>query len=233
MNAAIVDADPTTDVDALKLVLLGPPGSGKGTQAAPLCAQLDLPYIATGDLLRDHRRRDTELGREAARYMAEGRLVPDELVIAMIVDRLEDDGHSFLLDGFPRTLAQAEALSDVLEVTAALLVDAPDDAIVERIAGRRQCAQGHIYHVVFDPPAREGVCDRDGEPLFRRDDDAPETVRERLRVYHELTEPAIGYYAQRGLLHRVDGMRAPAEVQRELLSAVRTAGGSRPRRPAV
>jgi adenylate kinase len=217
----------TTRADALNLVLLGPPGSGKGTQAGPLCEELGLPYIATGDLLRAHRRRGTELGSEAARYMAAGRLVPDKLVIAMILDRLEDNGHGFLLDGFPRTLPQAEALSEALEISAALLVDAPDDAIVERIAGRRQCAQGHIYHLVFDPPAREGFCDHDGEPLFRRDDDAPETVRERLRVYHEQTEPAIGYYEQRGVLRRVDGTRAPADVQRELLAAVRGATGSR------
>jgi adenylate kinase len=212
--------------DALNLVLLGPPGSGKGTQAGPLCEQLDLPYIATGELLREHRDRGTELGREAARYMTEGHLVPDELVIAMILERLEDNGHGFLLDGFPRTLAQAEALSGALAITAALLVDAPDDALVERIAGRRQCAQGHIYHVVFDPPAREGVCDRDGEALFRRDDDAPDTVRERLRVYHELTQPAIDYYDERGLLHRVDGMRPADDVQRELLAAVGETAGN-------
>jgi adenylate kinase len=209
--------------DAVNLVLLGPPGSGKGTQAAPLCEALGLPYVATGELLRAHRERGTDLGREAARYMTEGHLVPDELVIAMILERLEDDGHGFLLDGFPRTLGQAQALGEAVPVTAALLVDAADDAIVERIAGRRQCAQGHIYHVDFDPPAREGVCDHDGEPLFRRDDDAPETVRERLRVYHELTEPAVRYYEQHGLLHRVDGMHAPADVQRELLAAVRSA----------
>jgi adenylate kinase len=153
--------------------------------------------------------------------MADGLLVPDELVIAMILERLADDGHGFVLDGFPRTLAQAQALGDALEVTAALLIDVPDDAIVERIVGRRMCPQGHIYHVIFDPPAREGVCDRDGEPLFRRDDDEPETVRERLRVYHEQTEPVIGYYAQRRLLRRVDGSGAPRDVQRDLLAAAR------------
>jgi adenylate kinase len=155
--------------------------------------------------------------------MADGLLVPDELVIAMILDRLENDGHGFVLDGFPRTLAQAQALGDALEITGALLVDVPDDAIVERIVGRRMCPQGHIYHVVFDPPARKGICDHDGEPLFRREDDEPETVRERLRVYHELTEPAIGHYAERGLLWRVDGSGAPADVQRELLAAARAA----------
>jgi adenylate kinase len=216
----------TTHPETLNLVLLGPPGAGKGTQAGPLCEALGVPTISTGDLLRAHRRSGTELGREAARYMAEGQLVPDELVIAMILDRLEDNGHGFLLDGFPRTLAQAQALSAVLDITAGLLVDAPDEAIVTRIAGRRQCPHGHVYHVEFDPPAREGVCDRDGEPLSRREDDAAQTVRERLRVYHELTEPVVDYYERRGVLLRADGTRPPAEVQRELVAALRRFAGS-------
>ena len=219
---------PTTHADALNLVLLGPPGSGKGTQAGPLCEQLALPYIATGDLLRAHRRRGTELGREAARYMSEGQLVPDQLVIAMILERLEDDGHGFLLDGFPRTLAQAEALSDALEISAALLVDAPDDVIVDRVGGRRQCPNGHVYHVVFDPPAREGVCDRDGLPLSRRDDDAPETVRERLRVYHRQTEPLVERYDDRGVLRRIDG-ELPPDVVYERLSETLAAAGAKQR----
>jgi adenylate kinase len=184
-----------------------------------LCDELELPHVAAGDLLRAHRERATELGREAARYMADGLLVPDELVIAMILERLEDDSHGFVLDGFPRTLAQAQALGDALAITGALLVDVPDDAIIDRIGGRRMCPQGHIYHVTFDPPIRDGICDHDGEPLFRREDDDPETVRERLRVYHELTEPAIAYYAQRRLLRRVNGSGAPADVYRELLAA--------------
>ena len=220
-GAGIVDAGPTTTSDALNLVLLGPPGSGKGTQARPLCETLELSYIATGDLLREQHQRDTELGREAARYMVEGHLVPDAIVTALILEHLRDVGRGFVLDGFPRTLAQAQALGDAVEIDAALLVDAPDDAIVDRIAGRRQCAQGHIYHVVFDPPAREGICDRDGEPLFRREDDDPETVRERLRVYHEQTAPAIDYYARLRLLVAVDGTRAPADVQGDLLAAMR------------
>jgi adenylate kinase len=220
-GAGIVDAGATTPSDALNLVLLGPPGSGKGTQARPLCETFALAYVATGELLRDQQQRDTELGREAARYMAAGHLVPDAIVTALILERLRDVGRGFVLDGFPRTLAQAEALGDAVEIDAALLVDAPDDAIVERIAGRRQCSQGHIYHVVFDPPAREGICDRDGEPLLRREDDEPETVRERLRVYHEQTAPAIDYYERLQLLVAVDGTRPPAEVQDELLAAMR------------
>jgi adenylate kinase len=153
--------------------------------------------------------------------MDEGHLVPDELVTAMVLERLGEVGGGFLLDGFPRTLDQAEALGEAVRITAALLVDVPDDSIVERIAGRLQCPNGHVYHVVFNPPARPGICDRDGLPLSRREDDAPETVRERLRVYHELTEPVVGYYEQRGLLLRANGTHPPAQVQRELLAAVR------------
>jgi adenylate kinase len=210
-----------TDARSLHLVLLGPPGAGKGTQAEPLCDELDVAYVATGDLLRDHRRRGTDLGREAAHYMDEGHLVPDELVTAMVLERIEAEERGFLLDGFPRTLPQAHALGDAVEITAALLVDAPDDAIVERIGGRLQCPRGHVYHVVFDPPAREGICDRDGEPLSRRPDDTPETVRERLRVYHEITAPVVDYYEQHGVLRRADGTRSPDDVTRQLLAALR------------
>jgi adenylate kinase len=205
----------------LRLVLLGPPGAGKGTQADPLCETFELAYVATGELLRDQRRRDTALGREAAGYMEQGHLVPDELVTAMVRERLRGEERGFLLDGFPRTLAQAEALGEAVAITAALLIEVPDETLVERIGGRRQCPRGHVYHVVFNPPRREGICDVDGEPLSRRDDDAPETVRERLRVYHEDTAPVVEYYGRRGLLVRADGMRAPDDVQRELVGAVR------------
>jgi adenylate kinase len=203
----------------MDVILLGPPGAGKGVQATMLIDALGLTHVSTGELLRRHRDEGTDLGHKAARYMATGRLVPDALVIEMILGVLADAPGGLLLDGFPRTLAQAQALGDALEITGALLVDVPDDAIIDRIAGRRMCLQGHIYHVTFDPPVRDGICDRDGERLFRREDDDPETVRERLRVYHELTEPAIAYYAQRRLLRRVDGSGAPADVYRELLAA--------------
>jgi adenylate kinase len=205
----------------LHLVLLGPPGAGKGTQAEPLCTTFDLVYVATGELLREERRRDTDLGREAAGYMEEGHLVPDELVTAMVRERVKGEERGFLLDGFPRTLAQAEALDSAVDLTAALLIDAPDEAIVERIGGRRQCPRGHVYHVIYNPPAREGICDVDGEPLSSREDDAPETVRERLRVYHETTAPVVEHYDRRGVLVRVDGTRSPAEVEREAIAAVR------------
>jgi adenylate kinase len=209
------------NAEPLRLVLLGPPGAGKGTQADPLCQTFDLAYVATGELLRDQRRRDTALGREAAGYMEQGHLVPDELVTAMVRERLEGEDGGFLLDGFPRTLAQAEALDQATQITAALLVDVPDETIVERIGGRRQCPRGHVYHVVFNPPARDGICDVDGEPLSRREDDDPETVRERLRVYHETTAPVVDHYERRGVLVRADGTRSPDDVQRELLAAVR------------
>jgi adenylate kinase len=208
-------------MSALHLVLLGPPGAGKGTQAERLCESFELTYIATGELLREQRRRDTELGREAARYMEKGHLVPDELVTAMVRERLEGEAGGVLLDGFPRTLAQAEALGEAVQITAALLIDVPDETLVERIGGRRQCPRGHVYHVVFDPPQREGVCDHDGEPLSRRDDDAPDTVRERLRVYPDAGAPVVDYYDRRGVLVRVDGTRPLDDVQRELIAAVR------------
>jgi adenylate kinase len=205
----------------LRLVLLGPPGAGKGTQAEPLCETFDLAYVATGELLRDQRRSDTELGREVAGYMDQGHLVPDELVTAMVRERLQGEQRGFLLDGFPRTLAQAEALDQATEISAALLIDVPDETLVERIGGRRQCPRGHVYHVVFNPPAQDGICDVDGEPLSRRDDDDPETVRERLRVYHGDTAPVVDHYERRGVLVRADGKRSPDDVQRELIAAVR------------
>jgi adenylate kinase len=186
-----------------------------------------LTYVATGELLRSRRSCRTPLGRRAARYMAAGRLVPDELVIAMVLDEIGgDEDRGFLLDGFPRTLGQADALDLELtararELTAAVLLEVPEDALLERIIGRRQCPRGHVYHVRFNPPARAGACDHDGERLLQREDDRETTVRERLRVYQQATEPLIGYYAERGLLRRVDGTRSPDTVQEALLAGGR------------
>jgi adenylate kinase len=214
----------------LNLILLGPPGAGKGTQAERLTEDFDLPYIATGNMLREAVEAGTELGREAKGYMDAGELVPDDVIIGMFVDRLEREGASdgFILDGFPRTIAQAEALDAAVGrvgrgITAALLIDVPDDELVRRLAGRRQCAiAGHPYHVEFNPPKQDDVCDIDGSPLVQRDDDRPDTVRNRLGVYHRQTEPVIGFYDERDLLRRFDGTRKPTEVHDHLRATVAT-----------
>jgi adenylate kinase len=215
-------------VASLNLILLGPPGAGKGTQAARLREDFSLPYIATGDLLREHRDNGSELGREAKEYMQRGDLVPDELVVAMILDKISAEGaDGFLLDGFPRNRAQAEALGGALDerdqrLTAALLIDVPDELVVERITGRRQCSNGHVYHVKYDPPKHDDVCDQDGKPLIQRDDDKPETVKKRLDVYHRETSPLIDYYDDKGLLRRFDGTRDKTEVHDHIRATLAT-----------
>jgi adenylate kinase len=215
-------------VSELNLILLGPPGAGKGTQATRLRDDFDLAYIATGDLLRKHVKEQTDLGKEAKSYMAEGGLVPDKLVIKMIFDKVEDEGDDgFLLDGFPRNIAQADALAEELEqrgrrLTAALQMAAPDDVVVQRLSGRRQCPNGHLYHEDFDPPKHEGFCDQCGKPLNRRDDDDPDKVRTRLRIYHQETEPLIDYYDELGLLRRFDGTRTPGEVHDHVRATLAT-----------
>jgi adenylate kinase len=204
----------------LNLVLLGPPGSGKGTQGERLNEDLRLPYYATGDILRAAVRDETELGRTAKEFMDRGDLVPDEVIVGVIAERIDSsealDG--FILDGFPRTTPQAEALDAKLSdlgraVTAVLLIDVSDDEVVRRLGGRRTCeANGHVFHVEFEPPKQEGVCDIDGSPLIVRDDDKPEVIRKRLETYHEKTEPLVTYYDDRGVLRRIAGEAAPDEV---------------------
>jgi adenylate kinase len=212
----------------LNLILLGPPGAGKGTQAARLRDDFDLAYIATGDLLREHVKEETDLGREAKGYMDEGKLVPDDLVIAMILNRVEEDGDDgFLLDGFPRNVRQADALNEALEqrgrkLTAALLIAVPDAIVIERLSGRRQCSNGHLYHVEYDPPKHDAVCDQCGKPLRQRKDDQPEVIQKRLVTYHEQTEPLIGYYDERGLLRRFDGTRDKVEVHDHIRATLAT-----------
>jgi adenylate kinase len=212
----------------LNLILLGPPGAGKGTQASRLRDDFGLPYIGTGDLLREHKANATELGEKAKEYMAKGELVPDELVIEMILEKIEEEGDDgFLLDGFPRSVPQADALNDALErkgrrLTAALLIEAPDDVVVERISGRRVCGNGHVYHVKYDPPKHDEVCDQDGKPLSQRDDDREDAVRARLAVYHRTTEPAIDYYEDNGLLRRFDGTRGVTEVHDHIRATLAT-----------
>jgi adenylate kinase len=217
-------------VSELNLVLLGPPGAGKGTQAERLVEDFGLPYYSTGIILREAVAEESELGREAKKYMDDGELVPDELINKVIAERLDsgeaDDG--FLLDGFPRTIGQAEMLEKTLEgrnreLTSVLLIDAPDDEVVRRLSGRRTCAKGgHVYHVEFDPPKNEGVCDQDGSRLIQRDDDRPETVRKRLSVYHDQTVPLITWYEDRSLLRRFDGTRPPDEVHDRIRATLAT-----------
>jgi adenylate kinase len=217
-------------VSELNLVLLGPPGAGKGTQAERLVEDFGLPYYSTGIILREAVANGSELGKQAKQYMDDGELVPDELINNVIAERLDsgeaDDG--FLLDGFPRTIGQAEMLEETLnrrgrELTGALLIEAPDEDVVQRLSGRRTCAKGgHVYHVDFDPPKNEGVCDQDGSRLIQRDDDRPETVRKRLSVYHDQTEPLIEWYEDKGLLRRFDGTRTPDEVHDRIRATLAT-----------
>jgi adenylate kinase len=214
----------------LNLILLGPPGAGKGTQAEKLEADFHLPYIATGNMLREAVEKKTDLGQKAKEYMDNGDLVPDEVVIGMILECVEDDrcNDGFLLDGFPRNLEQATALDEALKrvdrkLNAALLIDVPDDNVMSRLSGRRTCKkEGHVYHVETNPPKHEGICDIDGSKLVQRDDDRPETVEKRLRVYHEQTKPIVEHYDEHGILKRFDGTRPPTEVHDHLRATIAT-----------
>jgi adenylate kinase len=215
----------------MNLILLGPPGAGKGTQAERLREDFGLPHIATGDILRAEVSEGTVLGERAREYMEDGDLVPDELIVEMITRRVaaEDARDGFLLDGFPRNEQQADALARALAeqertLTAALLFEVPDEEVVRRLAGRRVCVKNpsHIYHVEFDPPKHEGVCDQDGARLMQRDDDREDTLRHRLEVYHGQTEPLIAFYDRAGLLRRFDGTRSAEEVHARLRATLAT-----------
>lgn len=219
------DASASTSDDSLRLILLGPPGAGKGTQAAEIQDRYEIPHIATGDILREHVKNETDLGQKAKEYMDEGDLVPDDLIIEMVRDRLgQDDAQSgFILDGFPRTVAQAEALEEILDdldqpLDLVLRLDIPEEEVIRRITGRRVCEEcGATYHVDVDPPEEEGVCDECGGNVTQRDDDTEEVVRNRLENYHEQTEPLVEFYDERDLLEDVDGTGSPDEVTDRVL----------------
>ena len=217
-------------MDELNLVLLGPPGSGKGTQGERLQEELRLPYYATGDILRAAVREGSELGQAAKEYMDRGDLVPDDLIVDMIAARIDsgEAADGFILDGFPRTAPQAEALAEKLaalgrSLTAVLLIDVSDEEVVRRLGGRRTCVEnGHVFHVEFNPPQREGVCDIDGSELITRDDDEPDVIRHRLEQYHEKTAPLVEHYHGQGLLRRIDGAASPEDVCEEIRRTLAT-----------
>jgi adenylate kinase len=218
----------------MRLVLVGPPGAGKGTQAQFVSAHLSVLQISTGDIFRANVSEGTPLGKQAREFMDAGDLVPDEITVAMVRERLEsgDAGHGFLLDGFPRTVPQAVELDEILselhtelDVVLELVVD--DGEVVRRLSGRRTCRTcGHIWHVDFDPPSADGVCDNCAGELFQRDDDQPETVRHRLEVYYEQTAPLIGYYAEQGILVGIDAMGPVDDVTERASAALRPFGRS-------
>ena len=197
----------------MKIIMLGAPGAGKGTQAKKIAAKYEIPHISTGDIFRANIKNGTELGKKAKTYMDQGLLVPDELVVDLVVDRVqqEDCKNGYVLDGFPRTIPQAESLDAALEklgekIDYAVNVEVPDENIINRMGGRRACVGcGATYHVVYNPTKVEGVCDACGEKLILRDDDKPETVQKRLAVYHDQTQPLIDYYKKSSVLRDVDG----------------------------
>jgi len=216
-------------VSELNLILVGPPGAGKGTQAERLTEDFGLPYYATGNILREAVANGTELGKLAKEHMDAGGLVPDDVIIGVILEALQTDAAAdgFLLDGFPRTVPQADALGEALQkagrkISAVLLIDVPDEEVVRRLSGRRVSKSGRVYHVDFDPPKHPDRCDIDGSALTQRDDDKPETIRKRLAVYHDQTEPLVDYYESRDLLRRFDGTRTPTEVHDHVRATVAT-----------
>ena len=213
----------------MKIIMLGAPGAGKGTQAAQIAKELGIPHISTGDIFRANLKEGTPLGLRAKEFMDKGLLVPDDLTCDLVVDRIaqDDAAEGYILDGFPRTIPQAEALTKALEergeaMDFALDIEVPDSFIMERMAGRRSCPKcGAGYHITFQPPKVEGICDECGGELVQRDDDKPETVGKRLDVYHEQTQPLIDYYGAAGILKEIDGTQDIAKVFEDILEIIR------------
>ncbi len=209
----------------LFIILLGPPGSGKGTQAQIIAEKLNIPHISSGDIFRENLNNQTELGKIAESYIKQGELVPDDITVAMIRERLTcpDCLNGALLDGFPRTPIQAQALDQMIQETGGVIravmnINVTEEMLIERLSGRRTCrAQGHVFHVIYNPPKREGICDFDGSELYQREDDREETVRYRIRVYQEQTKPLIEYYRARGLLVEIDGSKSIDQVTQQML----------------
>jgi adenylate kinase len=214
----------------MNLVLLGPPGAGKGTQAAWMMEQWGIPRISSGEMLRDVAQRGGELGRRVADLIDQGQMVPDELIQELIWDRLDQpDAHAgFILDGFPRTVAQAEALDQFLRqgdraLTGVINLEVPEDELIRRLSGRWVCTRcQRSYHLLYRPPQREGICDCDGQPLEQRADDRPEAIGERLKLYHQRTEPVLDYYRARRLLRPINGVQAMEDVSRQIRQVVET-----------
>lgn len=210
----------------MKIVMLGAPGAGKGTQAALICEKYGIPRISTGDIFRANIKNGTELGKEAKQYIDAGELVPDSLTIRLLLDRVSNDDckNGYVLDGFPRTIPQADVLTEALakngdKVDYAINVDVPDDHIVERMDGRRSCPKcGASYHIKFIRPKKDGICDVCGSELVQREDDKPATVRERLKVYHDQTQPLIRYYEKAGVLNTVDGTKDRDDVFKDIMA---------------
>ena len=210
----------------MKIIMLGAPGAGKGTQAKKIAAQYSIPHISTGDIFRANIKNNTELGQKAKTYMDKGELVPDSLVVDLIMDRFKeaDCANGYVLDGFPRTIPQAEALDNALKangekVDFAINLEVPDENIINRMSGRRACVGcGATYHIKYNPTKVEGVCDACGEKLILRDDDKPETVKNRLSVYHEQTQPLIDYYNKAGVLAEVDGTKDMEDVFKDIVN---------------
>lgn len=209
----------------MNIILLGAPGAGKGTQAELICEYCKIPQVSTGNIIRAAMKAGTEAGKKAHQFADAGKLVPDEVVIEMVDERLkqEDCKNGFILDGFPRTVPQAEALEQMgVKIDNVIDIEIPDEAILQRLSGRRTClACGASYHVSWNPPREEGVCDKCGSELVVRKDDCPETIQERLRVYHSQTEPLKDFYERRKVMHRVEGDRPVEEVTKQTLEALK------------